>query len=308
MKGTQSYDTWPMPGISSYINSAWIFALYSYKRIAEIAGVKAVIVGEPVEEFLEKALQEYDQVLWNPETNCWRLFQLTDRAQQALYGDSVFSDQLFGLWMVAIDADCRQLLSREKCSKALHTILENNLLQDEQGFCGWANGVTFGRTHVPESIHAATCWLSTQLNLGSLLGLTGDEEACIRVFEAVESSMGRNILAGGEYNKSADDQLHPVTEPREPGKDTPRFPPYPRYKSSWEYVARLLGLTMNWDELFFQPTHQISFRLHDVWLAGLHADIQVEEGWTHVQMDGKEQPLPLRIPRCVKQATLKFIR
>ena len=36
--GNQSYDEWMMPGVSSYVNVTWLYALYALERIAETLG------------------------------------------------------------------------------------------------------------------------------------------------------------------------------------------------------------------------------------------------------------------------------
>ena len=72
----------------------------------------------------------------------------------------------------------------------------------------------------------------------------------------------------GEWNKSVGPDGKSRTLPEEPNKDTPRFPPYPRYKSGWEYLRCILGLKMDAQNFYLNPFKTIGFAFGDVELAG----------------------------------------
>lgn len=102
--GNQSYDIWRMPGVSSYVNSTWVYGLDGMRSIAASFGNKKLkIANIPVKEMLSKALVSYDKYLWNKETNSWNLFYRTPGAYQESTPETLFTDQLFGLWVAAID-------------------------------------------------------------------------------------------------------------------------------------------------------------------------------------------------------------
>jgi hypothetical protein len=158
------------------------------------------------------------------------------------------------------------------------------------------------------SMHAYTFWFGPQINLGSLLGLVGDEKASLDVFESLEGSLHNNHLAAGEWNQVVTQSLTSELCKSEPGKDTPRFAPYPRYKSCWEYVIRLIGLQMDTKFLYLNPFKTIDFSYQDVTLAGTSLTVKVQQGWTKARVDGRDVPLPVKISRSLPKATVEFLR
>jgi len=310
--GNQSYDVWRMPGISSYVNSAWVYGLESLDRIAASIGEPAPdIAGEPLAKLIPRAYASYDRLLWNDTTKNWNLFFRTEGADKSSTPETLFTDQLFGRWVVGVDrAAFTGGLPEAKIKTALQTLYTHNLAEDPaQNFRGWANGMKPGR--IPDTTtgyHAKTFWFGPQINLGSLLGLYGDEAASLDVIRSVSDSLGKNALAAGEWNRSLDKDGTVVILSEEFCKDTPRFAPYPRYKSSWEYVVRLVGLTLDEKTAYFAPFKTVDFAFHDIALAGLRLDITVQSGWTRALVDGKPAKLPLTLPRTVQTARLEFLR
>jgi uncharacterized protein (DUF608 family) len=310
--GNQSYDIWRMPGISSYVNSAWVYGLESLQRIADSINEKAPdIDGEPLEKLIPRAYASYDRLLWNEETQSWNLFYRTEGARPDSTPETLFTDQLFGRWVLGIDrAAFAGGLPKDKIITALETLYTHNLADDpKQNFRGWVNGMKPGR--VPDTTtgyHARAFWFGPQINLGSLLGLYGNEAASIDVIRSVSESLGNNALAAGEWNRSLNEKGEVVVLSSEVCKDTPRFAPYPRYKSSWEYVVRMVGLTMDEQKLYFEPFKTMDFSMRDIQLAGMDVNILVQSGWTRAFVDGKPAKLPLTIPRDRKSAKIKFVR
>jgi hypothetical protein len=191
---------------------------------------------------------------------------------------------------------------------ALHTIHDNNLLEDEAaGFRGWVNGMLPGRRpDLVSGYHARTCWLGAQLDLAALLGAVGYEARSLDVFRSVEASLHDNHLAVGEWNRAIDASGRAVSLD-EWGKDTPRFPPYPRYASSWEYLLRMLGLTLDKTYLYLQPFRSVRFRLNGVTLAGSKLTVRVEPDWSRVLVDGKEVVSRVRLRRDVPEHEVLFL-
>lgn len=310
--GNQSYDIWRMPGISSYVNSAWLYGLESLQRLATSSGEKAPdIAGEPLDKLIPRACASYDKLLWNEKTKNWNLFFRTEGAQTDSTPETLFTDQLFGRWVVAIDhAAFSGGLPGEKIKTALNTLYHHNLVADtKQDYRGWVNGMKPGR--IPDTTtgyHARTFWFGPQINLGSLLGLYGDEAASIDIIRSVSDSLGANALAAGEWNRALNSKGEVIVLAEETCKDTPRFAPYPRYKSSWEYLIRIIGLTMDEKSLYFAPFKTMDFALHDLRLAGMSMDITVQSGWTRVLVDGKPAALPLSLPRNIAATKLEYRR
>jgi len=309
LSGGQSYDCWMMPGVSSYVNSAWIYGLYGLERVSRQLGQPALINGTPAGQLLPQALENYDKLLWNGKNQVWNCFYRTPGASQKNNPESFFTDQLFGRWLLAIDPGSDSVLPKEKVATALQSLYANNLVDDPANhFRGWVNGMLPGRQADLSSMHAYTFWFGPQINLGSLLGLAGNEKASLDVFESIESSLHNNHLAAGEWNQVVTSSLASELCKSEPGKDTPRFAPYPRYKSCWEYVIRLIGLQMDSKYLYLNPFKTFAFSYQNVHLAGCDLTVKVELGWTKARLNGREVTLPVKIDRSVPKATVEFVR
>lgn len=308
--GNQSYDLWKMPGVSAYVNIAWLYGLYALEGMSSKLGEPALIDGIAVRAKRADAATSLDTLLWNDRGHYWNLFARTPGADQGNVPESALTDQLFGKWMVLLDPHAADVLPEDKVKLALETLYKNNLIEDPAaGFRGWVNGMLPGpKPDTHSGPHAKTAWIGAQLDLGSLLGAAGDERASLDVFRSVESSLHNNHLAVGEWNRSIDDNGKAVTLREEPGKDTPRFPPYPRYKCSWEYLVRILGLQADDRYVYLQPFQTIDFGLNGVELAGMKLTVKVTAGWTGAAVDGKKVTGPVRLDRAaaVKQHRVEF--
>jgi hypothetical protein len=136
----------------------------------------------------------------------------------------------------------------------------------------------------------------------------GDEPAALDIMRSMDMSLKNNHFAAGEWNGSINAKSEVLPLPEETCKDTPRFAPYPRYKSSWEYVVRLLGLQMDEQSLYLQPFKTVDFRFDDIELAGKKVNITVEAGWNQVLVNGKKAKMPLVIPRSKEAVTVQFLK
>ena len=305
--GNQSYDLWKMPGIGSYVNSAWIYGLWSLERMTEALGQPATVGGTPVADLRRQAVANFDRILWNETTGAWDCFAKAYAPDATSVHDSLFTDQLFGRWMCLLDPRVDEVLPPAKVQRSLATLYRHNLLVDEAaGFRGWTNGRLPSGKADTSGTHAQTAWICAQTDLGSLLGASGDEAASLDVFRSVEGSLKQNHLAVGEWNRAitADGRADIASEP---GKDTPRFAPYPRYKCTWEYLVRMLGLTMDDQAFTVAPFHTIPIGLTDVRLAGTSWTIRVAPGWTRALVDGQPVALPVTIPRTRDQVRVEFL-
>ncbi len=314
--GNQSYDIWKMPGVNAYVSVMWVYGLYSLERMAQTLQQPCTIDQLPVGELFAKARASLDELLWNGRGHYWNAFFVPlDRperedALRRTDGEDTFSDQLFGKWLTLIDPQAETVLPADQVRAALAAIYTNNLVNDPgKGFRGWANGMRPG--HQPEmqaGYHARTCWFGPQEELASLLADAGEEAESLDVFNSLEASLHNNHLFVGEWNKSVGPDGLSRTLPEEPAKDTPRFPPYPRYKSGWEYLRAMLGLKMDAHDFYLQPFKTIGFALHDVELAGTRFTITVQPGWTRCLVDGAPQEGPVRISRNKSVVKLAFVK
>jgi hypothetical protein len=265
--------------------------------------------GQPLDQLLAAALSNYDKDLWNPSTGAWNVFYPTPGSRLAKDADTLFTDQLFGHWVTAIDPAARGVLPDDKIHRALLAIYKNNEVDDpRQHFRGWVDGMKPG--HVPDLVakHAKTFWIGPQANLASLLALHGEETASLDVMKSIEMSLGDKILAAGEWNGELDENGNVVKSPEEPSKDSPRFAPYPRYSCVWEYLIRMVGLEMDEHTLWLKPFHTIDFRMDSIQLAGMTLTVNVQKDWTHAQVDGKDATLPVALDRKTTRHEVDFLK
>ena len=85
----QTYDTWPVTGVSAYSGSLWLAALTAGREMANMVGDSEVATQYGTR--LEQATQVYEATLWNGE-----YYQYD--ASDSPYHDSIMSDQLAGQW------------------------------------------------------------------------------------------------------------------------------------------------------------------------------------------------------------------
>jgi uncharacterized protein (DUF608 family) len=309
-KGNQSYDEWMMPGVSAYVNVAWLHALYALERMGRTLGEPAPVDDTDAGELRGRVLQGLERWLWTDDLGgYYRCFARTPGASEASVPEAVFTDQLFGRWVLLIDGDSADVLPRQRVEAALATVFTNNLLEDTStGFRGWVNGkLPGGAPDLVSGYHARTCWVGAQLDLASLLGSVGEEARSLDVFLSLEKSLFDQHLAVGEWNRAVD-ASGGVTVVNDFGKDTPRFPPYPRYTSAWEYLVRMLGLTLTERHAFLDPFRSLAFELRAVRLAGMTLSVRVEAGWTHVLAKGLWFDAPVRLRRDAGVHELEFVR
>lgn len=288
--GNQSYDVWKMPGISAYVNMPWLYALYSVMKMNAAIGSDVHLGEKTAAEVLDEAKRSFVKYLWDNERGYFHCFHRTEGASQVSVPESAFTDHLFGRWLLLIERDLDSLLPMEMIRKSAEFVYHNNLIDDpEHDFHGWSNGRLPDGTPCMDQKqhHVKSCWIGAQLNMGSVLGELGDENAAMDVFASLERSLHNNHLAVGEWNQTITEDAKSCISPEEPSKDTPRFPPYPRYKSSWEYLIRILGLKVDEKMMELHPFHGFDFAIHDVILAGCKLNVSVQKNWNLVVVDGE---------------------
>ena len=288
--GNQSYDVWKMPGISAYVNMPWLYALYSVMKMNAAIGSDVQPGEKNAAEVLDEANSSFVKYLWDNERGYFHCFYRTEGGSQVSVPESAFTDHLFGRWLLLIERNLDALLPMEMIRKSAEFVYHNNLIDDpEHDFRGWSNGRLPDGTPCMDQKqhHVKSCWIGAQLNMGSVLGELGDENAAMDVFASLERSLHNNHLAVGEWNQTITEDAKSCISPEEPSKDTPRFPAYPRYKSSWEYLIRILGLKVDEKMMELHPFHGFDFAIHDVILAGCELNVSVQRNWNMVVVDGE---------------------
>lgn len=314
--GNQSYDAWKMPGIDAYVNTQWVYALFSYVSMCGVMGIEPELAGKNAEDILKSAIKEFKEILWDEKSGYFKAYVPNEKSNFLPFGDAVFSDQLFGLWAVSIDKNAKNAIEKEFNERALKKIYTHNRLTDEEkGLSCWLNGMmpvkedTY-RIHKEDGAyeecgyHALCCWVSTEMELASLCYRVGLENIGEDIFKNVSEYMGDNVLAVGEYNRALGEDFKPVTLKQEPGKDTPRFPPYPRYKSSWEHIISLLKTETDFESIYLNPAKNADITLKNVIIGNEKFNITVLKNWSQCFVDGEKSQA--KIPRDGKMHTVEF--
>lgn len=314
--GNQSYDAWKMPGIDAYVNTQWVYALFSYVSMCGVMGIEPELAGKNAEDILKSAIKEFKEILWDEKSGYFKAYVPNEKSNFLPFGDAVFSDQLFGLWAVSIDKNAKNVIEKEFNERALKKIYTHNRLTDEEkGLSCWLNGMmpvkedTY-RIHKEDGAyeecgyHALCCWVSTEMELASLCYRVGLENIGEDIFKNVSEYMGDNVLAVGEYNRALGEDFRPVTLKQEPGKDTPRFPPYPRYKSSWEHIISLLNTETDFESIYLNPAKNADITLKNVIIGNEKFNITVLKNWSQCFVDGEKSQA--KIPRDGKMHTVEF--
>ncbi len=314
--GNQSYDAWKMPGIDAYVNTQWVYALFSYVSMCGVMGIEPELAGKNAEDILKSAIKEFKEILWDEKSGYFKAYVPNEKSNFLPFGDAVFSDQLFGLWAVSIDKNAKNVIEKEFNERALKKIYTHNRLTDEEkGLSCWLNGMmpvkedTY-RIHKEDGAyeecgyHALCCWVSTEMELASLCYRVGLENIGEDIFKNVSEYMGDNVLAVGEYNRALGEDFKPVTLKQEPGKDTPRFPPYPRYKSSWEHIISLLNTETDFESIYLNPAKNADITLKNVIIGNEKFNITVLKNWSQCFVDGEKSQA--KIPRDGKMHTVEF--
>lgn len=314
--GNQSYDAWKMPGIDAYVNTQWVYALFSYVSMCGVMGIEPELAGKNAEDILKSAIKEFKEILWDEKSGYFKAYVPNEKSNFLPFGDAVFSDQLFGLWAVSIDKNAKNVIEKEFNERALKKIYTHNRLTDEEkGLSCWLNGMmpvkedTY-RIHKEDGAyeecgyHALCCWVSTEMELASLCYRVGLENIGEDIFKNVSEYMGDNVLAVGEYNRALGEDFRPVTLKQEPGKDTPRFPPYPRYKSSWEHIISLLNTETDFESIYLNPAKNADITLKNVIIGNEKFNITVLKNWSQCFVDGEKSLA--KIPRDGKMHTVEF--
>lgn len=314
--GNQSYDAWKMPGIDAYVNTQWVYALFSYASMCDVLDIEPELAGKNARDILKSAIKEFKEILWDEKSGYFKAYVPNEKSNFLPFGNAVFSDQLFGLWAVSIDKNAKNVIEKEFNERALKKIYTHNRLTDEEkGLSCWLNGMmpvkedTY-RIHKEDGeyeecgYHALCCWVSTEMELASLCYRVGLENTGEDIFKNVSEYMGKNVLAVGEYNRALGENFKPVTLKHEPGKDTPRFPAYPRYKSSWEHIVSLLNTETDFENIYLNPAKNADITLRNVIIGNEKFNITVLKNWSQCFVDGEKSQA--KIPRNGKVHTVEF--
>lgn len=158
----QTYDTWPVTGVSAYSGGLWLATLAAGREMAGMVGDEEA--AERYAAQLGRATAVYENVLWN---GTYYNYDQSDSAHH----DSVMSDQLAGQWYM--DFAGIELLSGERVQSALETIFRLNVRGYGDGDMGAVNGMRPDGTVDQSDIQSQEMWTGTTYGLASFMLLRG---------------------------------------------------------------------------------------------------------------------------------------
>ncbi|HKA49395.1 MAG TPA: GH116 family glycosyl hydrolase [Candidatus Dormibacteraeota bacterium] len=164
----QTYDTWPMTGVSAYCGDLWLAALSAAEWAATRAGDQGGAVR--LARLRDRAAVRLEGLLW---TGTHYRFD----SSRGPVAETIFADQLAGTWY-ALMLGLPPPHPLERVERALTTVLSSNL----RGFAGGRLGVVNGRSpqggraeggaEQADEVWIGVCWGIASLCL--LLGRDAD--------------------------------------------------------------------------------------------------------------------------------------
>ncbi len=158
----QTYDTWPMKGVSAYCGGLWLAALEAAIRMADLVGDEEARA--EYEAWLAQARPAYDRRLWNG-----RYYRYDTESP---YQDSIMADQLAGQWYADLTG-LPAIVPEERIPQVLRTVYEFNVCRFGDGRLGAVNGMRPDGTVDTSSNQAAEVWSGITYALASAMLLRG---------------------------------------------------------------------------------------------------------------------------------------
>lgn len=127
----QTYDTWPMRGVSAYCGGLWIAALAALEHLATLRGEVARAREYAVQRARAQAL--YEDRLWTG-----RYYRFDTSGGPG--AETIMADQLAGQWY-ALLLGLPPVVPHDRARQALQTVFAFNVQRFNQGAWGAVNGM-----------------------------------------------------------------------------------------------------------------------------------------------------------------------
>lgn len=176
----QTFDDWPLQGVSAYCGALWIAALEAAlamgQRLQLELGLDTSSEQRQLGDWLERSRANFERLLWNGEYYAIDAESGTPVVMaDQLCGD--FYARLLGLPPVVADERCRSALAavREACFEGF-----------EGGRLGVANGLRRDGTPLdPNGTHPLEVWTGINFGLAAYYRLMGDTDTALAICTAV---------------------------------------------------------------------------------------------------------------------------
>ncbi|QCH14565.1 bile acid beta-glucosidase [Synechococcus sp. CB0101] len=184
----QTFDDWPLKGVSAYCGALWIAALEAALAIAQqlqlSTGLDTASEQHTFSSWLEQSRANFDHLLWNGE-----YYDIdAESGTPVVMADQLCGDfyaRLLGLPAVVSEANSRSTLKavKEACFE-----------QFEGGKLGVANGLRRDGTPLdPNGTHPLEVWTGINFGIASYYRLMGDTDTALAITAAVVNQ----VYAGG---------------------------------------------------------------------------------------------------------------
>ncbi|MCW5849255.1 MAG: hypothetical protein KIT87_04165 [Anaerolineae bacterium] len=155
----QTYDTWPMNGVSAYASSLWLASLEAAVEMGKLVGDSDASTRYAA--WLAKGKPSFETKLWNGR------YYLYD-SSGGPHSDSIMADQLAGQWY-ADATGLPPIVPAEHVASALKTIFDFNVKRFGDGDMGAVNGMRPDGTIDTSSEQSQEAWGGTVYGLAAFM-------------------------------------------------------------------------------------------------------------------------------------------
>jgi non-lysosomal glucosylceramidase len=176
----QTFDDWPLQGVSAYCGALWIAALEAALAMAQRlqleVGLDTAAEQREFGGWLEAARSNFDRLLWNGE-----YYRIDAESGTPV----VMADQLCGDFYARL-LDLPPVVADERARSSLAAIREACFERFEGGRLGVANGLRRDGTPLdPEGTHPLEVWTGINFGLAAYYRLMDDEATATAICTAV---------------------------------------------------------------------------------------------------------------------------
>jgi non-lysosomal glucosylceramidase len=184
----QTFDDWPLQGVSAYCGALWIAALEAALAMAQRLQLELGLDTGAEQRlwsgWLEQSRFHFDRLLWNGE------YYNIDAGSGT---PVVMADQLCGDFYARL-LGLPPVVSEERCRSSLRAIREACFESFEGGRLGVANGLRRDGTPLdPQGTHPLEVWTGINFGLAAYYRLMGETDTALAICAAVVNQ----IYGGG---------------------------------------------------------------------------------------------------------------
>ena len=184
----QTFDDWPLKGVSAYCGALWIAALEAALAIAQqlqlSTGLDTSAEQQEFSAWLAQARGNFDRLLWNGE-----YYDIDAESGTPV----VMADQLCGDFYARL-LGLEPVVSEANSRSTLNAVKDSCFEKFEGGSLGVANGLRRDGTPLdPNGTHPLEVWTGINFGIASYFRLMGETETAL----AITSAVVNQVYSGG---------------------------------------------------------------------------------------------------------------